>query len=244
MDVYPAIDIIGGRVVRLTEGDYSTERVYAQDPAEQARAFAAQGARFLHAVDLDGAREGAPRNLGAIEALCRVPGLFVEAGGGARDEASVERLLEAGVGRVILGSAAVKDFPLVERLVAKHGARVAVGVDARDGKVAIHGWRDVTGEDAFAFCAKLRDAGVRCVIFTDIARDGRLSGPNLEAYRALAQLAPLDIVASGGVTTEDDLRGLCATGVSACIIGKSLYEGRVSLARALEIAAVETAASI
>jgi len=236
MEIFPAIDIRNGKVVMLTEGDYSQMSVYGDSPPEVAELFISQGARNLHVVDLDGALEGKPVNYAAIAECCAKKGLFVEVGGGIRDMSRIEGYLSRGAGRVILGTIAVRDFTFVEEAVGRYGDGVAVGVDARDGLVAVSAWRDVTGVKAFEFCRKLIDAGVSTVIYTDIARDGRLGGSNLEAYRRLVSLKPLNIIASGGISYESEISELADIGVGGAIIGKSLYEGKLSLARAIAIA--------
>jgi phosphoribosylformimino-5-aminoimidazole carboxamide ribotide isomerase len=236
MEIFPAIDVMGGKVVRLVEGDFSRAKEYGEDPVAQAEAFLSQGARNLHAVDLDGARGGAPANFGAVRAMCGVPGLFVEVGGGVRDEATLEAYLEAGAGRVVIGTAALEDFAFVERMAARHGARVAVGVDARGGKARARGWTEGTAVDAFRFCERLRDAGVRTVVYTEISRDGTLAGADMAAYRRLAGLAPLQVVASGGIASEREIAELRAIGVHAAILGKALYERKITLEGALAAA--------
>ncbi|NLG23971.1 MAG: 1-(5-phosphoribosyl)-5-((5-phosphoribosylamino)methylideneamino)imidazole-4-carboxamide isomerase, partial [Clostridiales bacterium] len=208
MLIFPAIDILNGRVVRLTEGDYGRVTEYPVDPLDAARAFRGQGATHLHVVDLDAARTGSQQNLSVVARLAEEVGLFVEVGGGCRDMASIERYLSAGAGRAIIGSAAVTDRALVGRAAAAFPGKIAVGVDARDGKVAIHGWREVTDVDALAFLASLPDEGVDVAIYTDISRDGRLEGANLDAYREAAAIERLRIIASGGVSSEDDVAAL------------------------------------
>lgn len=237
MELFPAIDIRNGRVVRLTKGDYAQMRVYGDEPAAAAEAFCAQGARNLHVVDLDGAKDGTNANFPSVKRICEKKGLFVQVGGGIRDEKRIAGYLELGVRRVILGTAAVKDFPFLEEMVKKYGDRIAVGADARDGFVAVSGWLETTKLPALAFCKKLRGAGVRTVIYTDIARDGMLAGCNLEAYRAVRREAPgLDVIASGGVSSAGELKALREMGVYGAIVGKALYEGTLSLANALAAA--------
>lgn len=235
MLIYPAIDLRGGRVVRLTQGDYDRMTVYADNPAQVARGFMEAGAKCLHAVDLDGAKDGSPMNRGVIETLCKTE-LFVEVGGGMRTERDVEDTLALGVGRVILGTIAVTDFPLVERLVKRHGDKIAVGVDARDGLVATHGWIETSAIRGVDFCGKLADAGVSTVIYTDISRDGQLSGTNLDVYARLSQIGGLNVIASGGVSSEEEIAALRDMGLHGCILGKALYAGRLDLGRAIEIA--------
>lgn len=241
MLIYPAIDLRGGRVVRLTQGDYDRMTVYADDPVEVARGFVEAGASCLHAVDLDGAKDGSPMNRGVIASLCAQP-LFIEVGGGMRTEADVENTLALGVSRVILGTVAVTDFALVERLVKKHGEKIAVGVDARDGFVATHGWLETSALRGVDFCKKLADAGVSTVIYTDISRDGQLSGANLDVYGELSQISGLNVIASGGVSFEAEIAALRDMGLHGCILGKALYTGKLDLRRALQIARGEAAA--
>lgn len=235
MEIFPAIDLSGGQVVRLRQGDYEDKQVYGNDPAFIAQGFREQGAKNLHVVDLDGAKAGMARNAEAIRELCAIDGLFVQVGGGVRDEARIVQLLELGAGRVILGTVAVKNFPFVEEMVKKYGARIAVGVDARDGKVAVSGWLETTEVDSLVFCKRLADTGVRTVIYTDIAKDGELGGANLAAYRALREIG-LDVVASGGISFEHELAALRDMGTYGAIIGKALYVRKLELARCIAIA--------
>lgn len=234
MLIFPAIDLRDGQVVRLTEGDYDRMTVYGQDPLAVARSFRDAGAEYLHVVDLDAAREGGQKNFSVIETLARESGLALEVGGGARDEASARRYLDAGVYRVILGSAAVENPALLEQLAARYPGRIAAGIDARAGRVAIHGWKTVTDLSAMDFARSMPSRGVDTVIYTDIARDGMLSGPNIPVYAQLAQIPGLRVVASGGVSSEEDLRALRETGVYAAIVGKALYAGAIDLKRALK----------
>lgn len=236
MQIFPAIDMIGGNVVRLTEGDYNSVTVYAPDPVEVARDFLSKGACNLHAVDLDGAKEGTGVNASAVAALASVPGLFLEVGGGIRDEARVYDYLSRGVDRVILGTVAVRNYPFVEEMVKKYGDAIAVGVDARDGKVAVAGWLDVTEIPSVEFCERLRDSGVKTVIYTDISKDGRLSGTNLDIYRRLREVRGLDIVASGGITYYEEITALKEMGTYAAIVGKAIYTGALDLEKVLEAA--------
>lgn len=233
MKIFPAIDLRSGQVVRLTKGDYAQMSTYDADPAFVAESFINQGAKHLHVVDLDGAKDGTQRNLRVIERILRRGGLFVEVGGGARDEASVRRYLDIGVNRVILGTMAVEQPALMERLAANHPGQIAAGVDAKGGKVAIRGWQVVTAHDAYQFMAALPGRGVRTAIYTDIAKDGMLQGPNLCAYRELQAIEGLDIIASGGVTTIEDIGALRDLGVRGAIVGKAIYEGKIDLVAAL-----------
>jgi len=236
MQIFPAIDLRDGKAVRLVRGDYDQMTVFSDAPEQVARGFAAQGAKNLHCVDLDGAKSGQPANSGVIRRLVQQGGLFTQVGGGIRDEARVAYYLELGVARVILGTAALEHFEFVEQMVARYGARIAVGVDAREGRVATHGWLNTSGVDSFEFCRRLRDAGVQTVIYTDIARDGGMAGANLEVYRALCGIRGLDIVASGGVSFESDVTALRDMGLYGAIVGKALYTGALQLPRLLALA--------
>ncbi|MGI6316662.1 MAG: 1-(5-phosphoribosyl)-5-[(5-phosphoribosylamino)methylideneamino]imidazole-4-carboxamide isomerase [Christensenellales bacterium] len=227
MLIYPAVDILDGKAVRLTRGEYDRVKVYFDSPEAAAESFLAAGARRLHVVDLNGARQGRPVHLREIRALCRLP-MEVEVGGGIREEASIEAVLEAGAARVILGTAAWQN-PGLPQWLAHWGGQLAVGVDARDGRVALRGWLEDTGSDALDFCIRLREMGCKRVIYTDIARDGGLAGPNLSVYRRLTELDGLEIVASGGVSGYADIRALADIGCTGVIVGKALYEARVSM---------------
>ncbi|MDO5602926.1 MAG: 1-(5-phosphoribosyl)-5-[(5-phosphoribosylamino)methylideneamino]imidazole-4-carboxamide isomerase [Oscillospiraceae bacterium] len=241
MELFPAIDLRGGRAVRLTQGDYDRMKVYSGDPLAVAADFYETGARNLHIVDLDGAREGRPVNRDTVAALAKL-GFFTEVGGGVRDEARIEDYLSCGAGRVILGTVAVRDFDFVCRMVKKYGEQIAVGVDARDGKVAVSGWEEATAIDGIAFCERCRDVGVKTVIYTDIAKDGGLSGANLPLYQTLRAVEGLDVVASGGVSFESDVAALRDMGLYGAIIGKALYEGRLDLKTCLRLAKGEETA--
>lgn len=234
MKIFPAIDLKGGRVVRLTQGDYGRVTQYAVEPEEAARSFVEAGAKYVHIVDLDGAKDGTTANLATVARVLRDGRLFAEVGGGIRDRARIEAYLAAGASRVILGTAAVNDRAFLEEAVKAYGARVAVGVDARDGRVAVDGWQTVTALDGVEFCQRLRDMGVATVIYTDIARDGAMRGVNLEIYRTLLGIEGLEIVASGGVSTLEDVRALREMGTPAAIVGKALYSGALNLADVLK----------
>ena len=242
MLIFPAIDLRSGQVVRLTLGDYDQMTVYASDPAEIARSFKAAGAKCLHVVDLDAAKDGAQINLPAIEAIMKEGGLFVEVGGGGRSEESVARYMDLGVSRVILGTMAVENPLMMERLAARYPGRIAAGVDAKDGFVAIHGWRTVTDKNAYDFVKNLPHLGVNTVIYTDISRDGMLQGANLPAYKKLNEIEHLDIVASGGISFEHEIEALRDMNIYAAIIGKALYTGRLELSRVLAVARGKEAA--
>ncbi len=233
MKLYPAIDLRGGQAVRLYQGDYDQMTVYNADPVAQAQAFLDAGARYLHVVDLDGAKDDTTANLETIAAIAALGGLFIEVGGGIRDEARIRRYLDLGVGRCILGTVAVKDFGFTARMAQRYGARIAVGVDMKDGFVAVNGWREVTPEPGVAFCRRCAAAGVRAVIATDIARDGTLQGTNLDLYRELLTIPGLEITASGGIARMEELAKLQAMGCHAAILGKSIYTGAIDLAEAV-----------
>lgn len=235
MNIFPAIDLRSGRVVRLTQGDYGRMTVYGDDPCAQARQFIGAGAKYLHVVDLDGARDGTLANFDTIAALAQQGGLFIEVGGGIRDEARIERYLSLGVGRCILGTIAVRDFDFTCRMIRRYGDAIAVGVDARDGKVAVSGWEQTSTLDGVEFCKRLRDAGCAAVIYTDIARDGAMQGTNLPLYRRLAREVPgLAVTASGGISRLEELTELEAMGTAAAILGKSLYTGAIDLQKAIQ----------
>ncbi len=236
MQLFPAIDLRGGRVVRLTQGDYDRMTVYGDDPCAQARAFLEAGAKNLHVVDLDGAKDGTLANFDTIRAIARQGGLYIEVGGGIRTEQRIQQYLELGVGRCILGTVAVRDFAFTRRMLARYGDKIAVGVDARDGYVAVNGWRELSEEKGIDFCKRLLDAGCTAVIYTDISRDGAMQGTNLELYRTLAREAPgLAVTASGGISYVSELLELERIGTAAAILGKSLYTGALDLARCVRL---------
>ena len=237
MLIFPAIDLRDGQVVRLTEGDYDQMTVYGTDPLAAAASFKAAGAEWLHVVDLDAAKDGGQKNFAIIEKLAKESGLTLEVGGGARSEESARRYLDAGVFRVIVGSAAVENPALLETLAAKYPGRIAAGVDAKNGFVAIHGWRTVTDIPAFDFVSRLPEQGVDTVIYTDISRDGKLMGPNLDAYARLSEIDGLRVVASGGVSSLENVKALAKMDLYAAIIGKALYAGKIDLRSAINAAA-------
>ena len=241
MQLFPAIDLRGGQVVRLTQGDYDRMTVYGEDPCAQARQFVEAGARYLHVVDLDGAKDGTLSNYGSIAALAEQGGLYIEVGGGIRTEERIEKYLSLGVDRCILGSVAVTDFDFTARMLKRYGERIAVGVDAKDGFVAIHGWKEVSSEKGVDFCRRLADAGCTAIIYTDIACDGAMQGTNLALYRQLAAEVPgVAFTASGGISSESELLKLKKMGTVAAILGKSLYTGALDLKRCVELVQNET----
>ena len=235
MELFPAIDLIGGCAVRLVKGDYAQKTVYSENPAEVAKSFAAAGAKYLHVVDLEGAKDGGTPNLETIKNIVENGGLLVEVGGGIRSEEVIRKYLDAGVFRVILGTAAVQNPVFLEEMVQKYGEKIAVGVDIKDGMVAIKGWTEVSAESCFDFCEKLQKIGVKTIICTDISKDGLLSGTNLELYKELSEKFSVDIVASGGVTTLDDVKKLADMGMYGAILGKALYTGNIDLKAAVEL---------
>ena len=239
MQIFPATDILGGKVVRLTKGDYNQVKIYADSPAEMALEFMKDGAKNLHMVDLDGAKDGTPVNFEAIREAAKIKDLFIEVGGGIRDMKRVEDYLSLGVKRVILGTAAIRNYPFVEEAVKEFGSAIAVGVDAKDGFVAVSGWQETTSVKSVEFCKKLRDTGVSTVIYTDISKDGMLSGTNLEIYSELSEIKGLDIVASGGITFIDEIEKLRDMNIYGAIVGKAVYESKLSLKDALKAAEVK-----
>ncbi len=251
MDVIPAIDLRDGKVVRLIQGQYDRQITYRDDPVEQARQFHADGARWLHVVDLDGAKAGRPINTATIAAITRVApppsgvindsqpgaaGLHVEVGGGIRDEASIRQLLDMGVTRVIIGTKAVSDFAWFRRMAEKFRGRLVLGLDARDSMVATHGWLEGSEQTVLEFAAQADKLPLAAIIYTDIAKDGMLCGPNLERTQALAQAVRTPVIASGGVKEVADIRRLAPIGVAGVIVGRSLYEGTLTLKDALAAA--------
>jgi len=236
MEIFPAIDLYGGQAVRLYRGDYARMTVYDPDPLAVAKGFAKEGARFLHVVDLEGARDGGTPHFDLVASLAAESGLQVEVGGGIRDAARVERYLEAGVFRVVLGTAALCDRAFLRDMLGRYGERIAVGADVRDGFIAVRGWRETSDVPLADFCGDLADMGVKTLICTDISKDGALQGTNRELYRALLQTTPMDVVASGGVTTLGDIAALREIGVSGAILGRALYTGDLLLRQAIEVA--------
>lgn len=242
MIIYPAIDIRGGRCVRLTEGRFDAETVFADDPAEMALQWAGMGAEFLHVVDLDGALAGEGKNVPVIERILKSVNIPVQLGGGIRNLATIEKLLELGVSRLILGSAAVKNPELVQEACKKYPGHIAVGIDAKNGEVAIEGWGQGSGVAATELAKKMASFGVETIIYTDISRDGMLSGVNVESTAALARACGVPIIASGGVASIEDIRRVKAVesdGIQGCIIGKAIYTGAVDLKEALALAKEE-----
>ncbi len=236
MHIFPAIDLLGGKAVRLYKGDYNQVTVYNEDPVQVARDFVQAGAKFLHLVDLDGAKSGSPTNLDTIRRIVSSTDLFVEVGGGIRSIETVDTYLSIGVSRVILGTAAVKNEDFLREALVKYGDKIAVGVDLQDGFVAIHGWTERSDLTADAFFAHMQELGVKTIICTDISRDGAMQGTNRELYRRLGDTYKIDLIASGGVSSMDDIKALRQMELYGAIIGKAYYVGAINLKEAIEVA--------
>ena len=235
MILFPAIDLYEGKAVRLYKGDYAQMTVYSEHPEEIARDFAAQGATHAHLVDLEGAKSGATPNLDTVLRIREAAGLFCEIGGGIRSMETVKTYLSAGLDRVILGTAAVEDPAFLRAAVDAFGEKIAVGVDVRDGYVAIRGWTEKSALGFMDFCREMEKAGVKTLICTDISRDGAMRGTNREMYRQLSETLGLQITASGGVSSLDDVRSLRQMGLYGAIIGKAYYTGDIDLKKAIEV---------
>lgn len=236
MLIYPAIDLYEGKAVRLFKGDYHQMTVYNDNPLAVARDFLNSGAACIHMVDLQGARDGTTPNL---ETVCKIKadtGLFCQVGGGIRSMEIIDRYLNAGIDRVILGTAAVTQAGFVEAAVKTYGEKIAVGIDIRDGKVAIKGWTEISNLDALDFCAKMQSIGVQTIICTDISRDGAMQGTNHGLYRTLSERFRLQIIASGGVSTLEDVKRLAALQLHGAIVGRAYYNGDIRLPEAIEVA--------
>ena len=235
MNVFPAIDLLDGKAVRLYKGDYSKVTVYAADPMTVMDDFIKCGAKFVHLVDLSGAKSGLTDNYDTVSRLAKA-NVFTEIGGGIRSLATIEKYLSAGVDRVILGTAALTDRAFLVDALNSFGEKIAVGVDIKDGFVAIKGWTEKSDQDAIEFCRELQDVGVKTIISTDISKDGAMQGTNLELYKKLSSMLSLNVVASGGVSSIDDVINLKKLGLYGAIIGKAYYTGAVDLKQAIEVA--------
>ena len=236
MVIYPAIDIYEGKAVRLYKGDYAQMTVYNEDPAAVAADFVAKGAKCIHMVDLEGAKSGTTPNL---ETICRVKkesGLFCQVGGGIRSMETVRAYLEAGLDRVILGTAAVINPEFAREAVDAYGSKIAIGVDMKDGFVAVKGWTEKSALEGFAFCKQMEEIGIKTVICTDISKDGAMQGPNHKLYERLAGELSMQIIASGGVSSIEDIRRLAKMDIHGAIVGKAYYTGAVDLTEAIEVA--------
>ena len=236
MKLFPAIDLYDGKAVRLYKGDYNQMTVYSENPIEIARDFENCGAKYIHLVDLEGARDGTTPNIEIVKQIANETTLFCEIGGGIRSMETVDAYLNAGVDRVILGTAAVKDPVFLEQAVAKYKEKIAVGVDVKDGFVAIKGWVEKSEYSCFQFCEKMQELGVKTIICTDISKDGAMKGTNRELYKELSQKFSLQITASGGVSDIEDIKALRQLDLYGAIIGKAYYIGAIDLKEALEVA--------
>ena len=236
MHIFPAIDILDGKAVRLMQGDYSRQEIFGADPVEFALQFTSEGARHLHVVDLNGAKEGKPVNFESIKRILEATGVFVEYGGGIRNEATVSTLLEIGVSRVILGTSALKDKEFTKKMLQVYKEHIAIGVDARDQKVAIDGWTSTTEIDSVDFCKEMKDIGATCIIYTDISKDGTLKGTNLSVYERISQIEDIHLVASGGISSLYEIEQLKVMGIYAAILGKAIYTNHIDLKEAIRIA--------
>lgn len=233
MILFPAIDIRGGKCVRLIQGDYDQEVIYNDSPTEMAKEWERQGADYIHVVDLDGAKTGNSLNKDAIRALVQAVSIPVQVGGGIRNMEIVDQHIEAGVRRVIIGTAAIQNKQFLQEAVNKYGDQIAVSIDARGGLVATDGWTETSDVNAVDLIRELAELGVQTVIYTDILKDGMLQGPNFHELQVMNEATPIDIVASGGVTTEEDIMKLQNLDMYGAIIGKALYEGKLSLEKLL-----------
>lgn len=233
MLILPAVDLRGGQCVRLRQGDYSQETVFGSDPADMARRWVGQGATYLHVVDLDGAREGRPVNGHSVRRIVEAAGVPCQLGGGLRTEAHIGEALDLGVARVVVGTRAIQDPAWLEQLCRRFPERIVLGLDARGGRVATDGWQALSDVTALALARRCASWPLAALVYTDISRDGMMQGPNCDALAELAAAVPLPVIASGGVTTLDDVRRLAGLGLAGCIIGRALYEGTIDLAGAI-----------
>ncbi|MBE7080245.1 MAG: 1-(5-phosphoribosyl)-5-[(5-phosphoribosylamino)methylideneamino]imidazole-4-carboxamide isomerase [Clostridiales bacterium] len=236
MNIFPAIDLYDGKAVRLLKGDYAQMTIYGNDPVAIAKEFEKQGAKYIHVVDLEGAKKGSPAHLHVVKGIAQNTDLFIETGGGIRDMATVDLYLQNGANRVILGTAAVTDEEFLRSAIAKYGEKIAVGADIADGKIAIKGWLEKSDYTVDAFFAKMQELGVKTIICTDISKDGAMRGTNLALYKELSEKYAVDIIASGGVSTMEDVQALAQMQVYGAIIGKAYYIGAIDLAKAIEVA--------
>ena len=236
MIIFPAIDLYDKKAVRLFKGNYDEMTVYSENPPEIAKDFAASGATHIHIVDLEGAKNGDTPNLEVVKAIKKASGLFCEIGGGIRDMKTVDKYIESGIDRVILGTAAVKDEKFLTEAVSKYGEKIAVGADIKDGYVAIKGWIEKSEYECFEFCEKMQAIGVKTLICTDISKGGAMMGTNHELYKTLSEKFKMQIVASGGVSSIDDVKKLSNLDIYGAIIGKAYYTGAINLKEAIEVA--------
>lgn len=235
MLILPAIDLRGGKCVRLKQGDYARETVFGDDPAAMARRWVGEGAKALHLVDLDGAKAGEPVNGAVIRRIVQAVDVPCQVGGGLRTDADIEAALEMGVARVVLGTRALDDPAWVRQMAQAYPKRIVLGLDARDGKVATHGWLNTSEASVLDVAREFANFPLYAIVYTDIARDGMLEGPNVNGLAALAEAVPLPVIASGGITTLDNVRELISHGLFGCIIGRALYEGQIDLSAVLDL---------
>lgn len=233
MQIWPAIDLRGGKCVRLQQGDYQRETVFGDDAVAMARHWVAEGGEFLHLVDLDGARDGRPANLASVQAIVGAVSIPCELGGGIRDEATIKQLLDLGLARLVIGTKALREPDWFRQMCRRFPQKLALGIDAREGRVATHGWLETSDVAATDMARQFTDEPLASIIYTDIATDGMLEGPNLTALDEMRRAVDLPVIASGGVTRADDVADLARIGVAGCIIGRALYERRLTLADAL-----------
>ena len=236
MKIFPAIDIRNGKVVRLKYGDYDQQVTYEMTPLQAAEEFKDCGAEYIHVVDLDGAKDGWPVNYELICEIIRKTGMFVQVGGGIRNHDSIKMYIDAGVGRIILGTVAINNLPFLRDMVGKYGDKISVGIDAKDGYIAVKGWREMTLIKAEEHCVRIGAVGVNTVGYTDIDKDGALAGTNLELYRRLVKESDIQIVASGGITSMDEIIALRDMGIYGAIVGKAIYNGNLDLKKVLAAA--------
>ncbi len=235
MIILPAIDLIGGKCVRLQKGDYNKVTIYNDDPLAQAMSFKEAGATWIHIVDLDAAKSGIPTNHEIIAQIASKTGLKVDTGGGIRNMDTLSRWIEDyGVSRCVLGTAAIKDRAFTEAAIAKYGEKIAIGIDAKSGEVAVDGWTNGSGVNAVDFALIMKSIGAKTVVFTDIARDGMLTGPAVESTKEMVDRTGLDVIASGGIGCDDDVLNIKTSGCTGVIVGKAIYEGRVDLKKCLQ----------
>lgn len=236
MEILPAIDLKNGEVVRLVEGDYNNKTTYFTDPLEILDFFIESGSKYLHVVDLDGASDGETVNFKTIEKIIKKCDLFVEVGGGIRNEDTIRKYLDIGVKRTILGTIAVENTKFLEDMINKYQNHIAVSIDSRDRMIAIKGWKEIKKEDSVEFCKQIDDMGIDTIIYTDISKDGKLSGTNLDIYKELREKISCNIIASGGVTYKDEIKKLKDMGINGAIVGKAIYEKKIDLKHIIEIA--------
>ena len=235
MNIFPAIDLYNKCAVRLYQGDYNQMTIYSKNPIEIAFKFKEAGAKYIHLVDLEGAKDGTTPNIDIVKQIKKETNLFCEIGGGIRSMETIDKYIKAGLDRIILGTIAVENEDFLREAVAKYGDKIAVGVDIKDGYVAVKGWMEKSKLNAFDFCQKIQDIGVKCIICTDISKDGAMKGPNLDLYKKLSEGYTFDVTASGGVSSIDDLKALRSINLYGAIVGKAYYVGKVDIKEAIEV---------